>query len=220
MIYTTVIVVRTTMLKLAPAASCAAALLLLSACASTTSDSTGEATAPNVEPATNTSTPEPSEDTERSSRGNQVMSTGEPAALYLEDQENDPVVSFTVKSIEVDPTCTAEFQQPPENGHFLVLDVEVETGTPEQFEEAFYTSDYAYGFYDWKFIGPNGTTANTITSGPALGCYPQDQYLPNSIGPGERATGYIVLDAPSAEGTLVYTDPVSRLGWEWEVAAS
>ena len=42
--------------------------------------------------------------------------------------------------------------------------------------------------------------------------------LPSTIGPGERATGKVILDVPSTEGILVYNEAMdSSLGWEWEI---
>ncbi len=54
--------------------------------------------------------------------------------------------------------------------------------------------------------------ASTIAS---MCCYEDGAILPSSIGPGEKATGLVVLDVESPTGVLVYNDFSSMYGWEW-----
>lgn len=71
----------------------------------------------------------------------------------------------------------------------------------------------AYGF---KVIAANGTTSNLGASTIAsMYCYEDGAILPSSIGPGEEATGLVVLDVESPTGVLVYNDFSSMYGWEW-----
>ncbi|PVE19964.1 hypothetical protein DDA93_00935 [Arthrobacter sp. Bz4] len=109
--------------------------------------------------------------------------------------------------------CTEEYAQPPINGHYLAVQLDVET-QPELKDElggSFYADAGA-----WKFIQADGTTFNGMLFGNSYGCLPETAILPQSIGPGETASGTVLLDVPALEGTLV----LSYLGedaWEWVI---
>ncbi|USQ81217.1 hypothetical protein NF556_06130 [Ornithinimicrobium faecis] len=63
----------------------------------------------------------------------------------------------------------------------------------------------------------DGVRANDI-SGNAWSCLESADSLPSEIGPGQKATGKIVIDTDLASGVLVY-QPMSwdgNLGWEWK----
>ncbi|WP_028280259.1 hypothetical protein [Arthrobacter sp. H5] len=206
--------------------------LLLAGCSSPTA-----AEAPNVDPASPESTaaadstatetpvvsepsPLPEETTEDpadarpegeySDRGNLVLTPGDGAAIT--NSEGVDTATFVVNSITVDAPCTRLDAEPAENGHLITLDVSVET-LPALAEDggSFYMD--AFGF---KPIAANGTTSNldagTIAS---MYCYEDGAMLPSSIGPGEKATGLVVLDVESPSGILVYNDFSSMYGWEW-----
>lgn len=204
--------------KLPHLAGLALAAATLAGCSS--AEPATNPTAPGVDAATaeSTSSPDPTEST--SARGNLVKKVGQPAGVTLPGQEDDPVVTFAVKDIEVDPTCTGQLPQSPEIGHFIVVDIEAETGTAAQFEEAFMGQDYQFNQHWWKFVDAKGTTANNIVSTPTYTCLPEAEALPGMIGPAERVTGKIVLDTPSTKGTLIFDDPLSGNAWEWEIPAS
>lgn len=72
----------------------------------------------------------------------------------------------------------------------------------------------------WRFIGPDGTRANSIATPPTNSCIPEVDKLPNSIGVGESASGLVILDLPLTTGTLILTPAYDGLlddtsGWEW-----
>lgn len=194
------------------------AALALAGCSS--AEPTTDPTAPGVEAATAESAASPDPTESISTRGNLVKEVGEPAGVTLPGQEDAPVVNFAVKGIQVDPACTSELAQAPEIGHFVVVDIEAETGSAAQFEEAFMGQDYQFNQNWWKFVDAQGTTANNIVSTPTYSCLPEAEALPMEIGPGERVTGKIVLDTPSTEGTLIFDDPISGNAWEWEIPAA
>ncbi|TDK25858.1 hypothetical protein E2F48_11605 [Arthrobacter crusticola] len=178
--------------------------LFLSGC----STNETSATAPSVEPAKPSATATPSEtgsdEPERSTRGNLVKVVGQGGGRANEAGEQ--LVDFVVNSISVDVPCTAEFATAPENGHFVVLEMAVETSPKlaEDINPEFYTGG-------WKAIAANGTTSNVILgTGAAYSCFPQSELLPSLIGPGEKAVGKIVLDVETPEGVLVLED-----SWEW-----
>lgn len=203
--------------RLSHLAGLALAAAALAGCSS--AEPAADPTAPGVDAATAESTPAPDPTESISARGNLVKKVGEPAGVTLPGQEDDPVVTFAVKDIQVDPTCTSDMAQAPEIGHFIVMDIEAETGSAAQFEEAFMGEDYQFNQHWWKFVDAQGTTANTIVSTPTYSCLPEAEALPGLIGPAERVTGKIVLDTPSTEGTLIFDDPQSGNAWEWEVPA-
>ncbi|MGK7222136.1 hypothetical protein ACSNO4_05000 [Kocuria flava] len=121
-----------------------------------------------------------------------------------------------MKSIEVDPTCTSPYAQAPKNGHFVVLDVEVETVAEPDFTEATYGSFYV-GASAFKVVADNGTTVNEI-DGNGYSCFDSGEMLPGNLGAGERAMGKVVLDVPTPEGVIIYSNYVGfdRPSFEWE----
>lgn len=203
-------------MKRFPLTVLALSALALSGCSG--AEAEPEPTAPNVEPATAEASP--SADQETSPRGNLVKKIGQPAGIHALDDPSKNVVTYVVKAIEVDPVCTASYAQAPENGHFIAVDMEVETAAEPGFTEVMY-GPINISPHSFKMIDANGTTVNTVASGPAYGCLPQAEMLPSTIGPGERVTGKVILDVPSTKGTLVYNESIDpSLGWEWKIPQS
>jgi hypothetical protein len=145
-----------------------------------------------------------------SNRGNLVLAPGQGAAIT--NSEGVDTATFVVNSIVVDAPCTQEDAELAEHGHFITLDVSVET-LPVMAEDQ---GSFSMDPYNFKPIAANGTTSNadpgTIA---AMYCYDDAAMLPSSIGPGEKATGLVVLDVESPTGVLVYNDFSSMYGWEW-----
>lgn len=149
---------------------------------------------------------------EKSERGNLVKQVGQGASL-LGAPGGEPSVSFVINSITVDEPCTTEFATPPENGHFVILDVSVKT-EPTLAESEI--PQFYMGSGDWKAIAPNGTTSNANAgTGPSYSCLTEAETLPQVFGPAEQATGKIVLDVENPEGTLIFKTPAAISGWEW-----
>lgn len=207
-----------------------AATLLLAGCGSdaTTAEAPSvepanpaSSTSAEAEPAPETTEAEPTEEAttqapaaEKSERGNLVKQIGEGAGLTYEGEQT---VSFVINSITVDAPCTAEFATPPENGHIVVLDVSVKT-EPALAEDPF--GEFWMSPSSWKAIAPNGTTSNASSgTAAAFGCLPQQEMLPQSIGPAEQATGKVVLDVENPSGILIFQDPSASAGWEWTYPA-
>jgi hypothetical protein len=159
-----------------------------------------------------TPTPSPTEAKETlSTRGNLLSEVGETAVIHtIVDEET--LVEFTVNSIKVDPKCTAPRADKPENGHFLVLDVDVET--QQGMEDVLY-DDFQMNPYDFKMIDEDGKTSNVDFNTVAVfSCFPDSELLPDEIGDSETASGKVVLDTDVKSGTLVFE--MDELGWEWE----
>ncbi|WP_424347627.1 DUF4352 domain-containing protein [Kocuria sp. CH-021] len=187
--------------------------LMLVGCSNVEADP--EPTAPNVEPATAESTPSSTQET--SPRGNLMKEIGEPAGIHSLDDPSKNVVTYVVKGIEVDPVCTSPYSMAPENGRFIAIDMEVETAGEPEFTEVMY-GPINVSPHSFKMIDANGTTVNSVSSGPSYGCMEESETLLSSIGPGERVTGKVVLDVPSTEGILVYNESIDpSLGWEWKI---
>lgn len=150
---------------------------------------------------------------EKSVRGNFVKSVGETEVITGVD--GDSVVSFSISSIAVDVPCTDEYAVPPRNGHFVTLDMTVETSAKlaDEINPFFLLGDKA-----WKAITSDGTTSNAEpATSEALSCFPEAEVLPSLIEPGEKATGKVVLDVENAEGILIldYTPSGMGEGREW-----
>ncbi|MBK0421568.1 hypothetical protein JD292_05730 [Leucobacter sp. CSA2] len=176
------------------------------AASSTESDS-------SVSPETETGFGAAESDPHLSERGNPIKRVGEVAALGQNEADE---VSFTVTKITLDPTCSGEYPQEPKNGHFIRLDVQVESTKQG-------TGDFDFAF--WKWIRPDGTTANVDPGQDGNGymCLADSESLPRYIGPAEKATGSIVLDVPDTHGTLIaqpsYAGMTGAWHWEWAVPA-
>ncbi len=153
---------------------------------------------------------------EKSECGNLMKQVGQGARI-LGGPGGKPPVSFVINSITVDGQCTSPYATPPENGHFVILDVSVQT------EPALANTDvpqFYIGSGDWKAIAPNGTTSNaTAGTGSSFGCLTEPETLPQTLGPAEQATGKIVLDVETPEGTLIFRRATVIAGWEWTYPA-
>lgn len=192
--------------------------LLLAGCSG--AEAEPEITGPNVElPAVGE--PEAS-DEKLSSRGNRVLELGNPAVVTGFESEDDKVATFVIKDIEVDPTCTAPYAEDPENGHFVAVEVEIETGPEPGFSEGTYGGNFSMAPEVFRVVDKNGTTLNSATSVASMMCFDQTEQIPSNLGASERATGKMVFDVPSAEGVLIYDNFTSsdRPSFEWKFPAT
>lgn len=149
-------------------------------------------------------------------RGNLIKHVGETSVVNT-PKSFKPMANITVRAIDVDPGCTVPSPRPPENGHFVVLTIDLEAA-PGLVEDG----DKKWGMYStgWKVIAANGTTQNGRPQTTAsILCLDDSEELPNEIGLGEKATGKVVLDVASPSGTVVYSDPGWPSGLEWEYPA-
>lgn len=152
----------------------------------------------------------------KSDRGNIIRTLGQGAGLS--DQSGNQAVSFVLNKITIDPVCTGNYARPPENGHFLALDISAQTFPP--LKDLFGSGQFDFGAYNWKLIAANGTTYNgSLNSGPAIGCLADAEKLPNRVGTGEKVTGTLILDVPATEGTLVFAPTFADASWEWQYPA-
>lgn len=186
-------------------------VLTLSACGGSDSN---QGSAPSVSPAS--PSPKPStKGVELSKRGNVEGKIGDVAAIS--DSDGNFAAKFVVTDIELDPQCTAPYAQPPKNGHFVALKIDVEGGSAELMKQAFYTPSFNFAGNWWKFLDPNNTVINDVAGSETYSCMDDSQRLPDQIGPTEKASGYVVLDVPTTSGIIEYIDPSTQSGWEWNL---
>lgn len=177
-------------------------------------------TAPTVAPATSVQADAASPSASataasaKSSRGNIIKTPGEGASVTDKDKT---VASFVVNSIKVDAACTNKYASKAENGHFVILDVSMET-MPELAQSV--NPQFGLAGYAWKAIAANGTTFNgDVFTAAAYMCLDDAERFPSALGPDEKATGKIVLDVPTATGVLVHQQGFMPTGWEWAYSA-
>lgn len=168
-----------------------------------------------------TPTPEVTEDTtedggefgERivNSRGNLVKEVGQLSGTGLTNDPDTIGARFVVTDIILDPACDGSYVDPPANGHYIAIHLNVET-TPELAQDDF--PWVGFTDWDWQAFDADGKRLNDPI-GNAYTCMDSAQILPSQIGPGQSASGYIVLDVASPTGFLVLAPYGSPTGWEW-----
>lgn len=183
----------------------------LSACRT---NSTPQASnSPAQSPTTHKPQPSPSKNT----RGNLVKHIGETAGIRKSESPETLIAQWKVNSITIDQQCTVENHEPPADGHHLVgLDIDV--STTKDFTEPEHSVLLLGSPFVWKFISSDGTLSNSmLSSSSSENCLPPEQLLPNNIGQGLRAHGIVVLDVPSTDGSLLYSEGPSN-GWEYPLS--
>lgn len=175
------------------------------------------APAPTVAPAAPTqepTSPAPSFDTSiygdsvTNARGNLVKQVGQLAGIGLSDGSTG--VQFTVTNIESNFQCTSPWAEPPMNGQFVAITMDINV-MPELANAT--PSEIWVTPYDFTIYSPDGTREND-SIGNSYYCLNDAEAIPSYIRPGEHAVGKIVLDTSYPTGSILYTvDGVS--GWEW-----
>ncbi|WP_236796883.1 hypothetical protein [Amycolatopsis sp. GM8] len=123
---------------------------------------------------------------------------------------------LTITQLKIDGRCTAPYAQKSENGHFLFVDVSVET-SPTM------SSSYSANLLNpqgFSIIGPDGITetGGSLSSSPSFGCVPRSKMLPLTLSPGQKYTGTIVLDTRNTRGKLLLTPiGLDMDTWYWKL---
>jgi hypothetical protein len=154
-----------------------------------------------------TTEPPPVADTEASGSEQPLPLRTESA--IVDPFSGDEVGYITVRSVEVDPGCSNPAAPPPENGHFLV--VELTAGVYRQADDALSLTGL-----EFRVEGPDGETENDVgTTFAALACDAnRTTSTLTEIRPGYEYDGPIVLDSAHTSGTLVFA-PITMNESKW-----
>ncbi|AOE44314.1 lipoprotein [Gordonia phage Eyre] len=128
----------------------------------------------------------------------------------LTDRSGGDQVKYSVTSIAVDGQCPDTYYNDIENGHLLVVGLDVETGADwdPEFGEMFRPR----GGY-WTIIGDDGVTESGITSAASYGC--ADSQIPQTFDPDSRYQFSIAFDTRNASGMLQHRVGDSTTRWEY-----
>lgn len=171
-------------------------------------------TVPPASSAAAPTTPVTSTDAEAAlnERGNIVTAVGEPAAIRRSADPGAPtILTFTVEEFVINPECDSGFEQAPVTGNYLGIALRVET-TPDYDARAL----RSFSEFDFAILRPDGTPLDDVIGKGQLCFGEEDEISHRRMGPGQQYEGWIVLDMPIREGTLVYAPPDQPHGWEWE----
>lgn len=145
-------------------------------------------------------------------RGNIVTAVGEPAVMRRSADPGAPaILSFTVEQFVINPVCDSGFEQAPVTANFLGVALRVET-----------TMDYdprelrSFSEFDFSILDADGALLGDVIGNGQLCFGEEDELSHRRMGPGQVYEGWIVLDMPIREGTLVYSPPGQPNGWEWQ----
>jgi hypothetical protein len=149
----------------------------------------------------------------RNERGNIPTRIGEEIAIRPSSNAGEPpTVTLSVEEIVVDVVCDDDYEEPPENGHYVAVRL-LATAT-SQYDPRVATP---IADYDFTVIGDDGETLDPVSEA-AQGCLAQERLIQNMrLGPGYDYDGWLVFDVPVTSGALVYApegDGSNR--WEWE----
>lgn len=142
-------------------------------------------------------------------RGNLVKEIGQLSGLGNEEG-TVTYAQFAVTDIVPDVECTSGFDDAPKNGHFVGIHLNVET-TPELAQAVYGTVSFSE--WAWQAFDDTGKRINDPT-GTAWSCVDSGEVLPGDIGPAQSVSGWVVLDLPTAHGSVALTLGATT-GWEW-----
>ena len=166
--------------------------------ASTSPAAPSEPAAPPAEPA-------------RNERGSVPLQVGEAVAVPASDAPGAPTgLTFALEEFDLNPPCDSGEEQAPVTRNFLAWRMRVVT-----------TADYdpraltIFQERDFMVLGPDGAVVEYV-EGNAPICLDEPTSLANArFAPGQEYSGWLVLDVPVSDGTLVYAPYGRSTGWEW-----
>lgn len=145
-----------------------------------------------------------------SDRGATVKKINQFAGIGSLDGQ-DVWIDLRIVDIETDFQCTDPYASPSVNGNFIALTFEVET-----YPELVDADDpyFRMNQHEFRLISPDGTREND-SIGEGYSCLSAGERFPDQLGPGEKATGKVVLDSALTSGFLLYSYQ-GLPDWEWE----
>lgn len=148
-----------------------------------------------------------------SPRGAIEKGIGTNAGIALDEIGETMGVVFQVTEIAIDPECSSEISEAPQNGHYVVMSFDIRTH-PELVQT--WDTDFWVTAYDFQVFNDDGTRVNDPV-GNAWSCLSPAEQVPGEIGSGQRVVGKIALDAPSDSGYIIWSPSgLDGVGWEWE----
>lgn len=145
-------------------------------------------------------------------RGNIVKAVGEPAAIRRSADPAAPtILTFTVEDLVINPECDSGFEQAPATANYLGVRLRVETTTDYDAREL-----RSFSEFDFAILDASGAPLGDVIGNGQLCFGEEDELSHRRMGPGQLYEGWIVLDMPIREGTLVYSPPDQPNGWEWQ----
>jgi len=162
------------------------------------------------EPTEEPTTEEPTEAAPTpNSHGNLDKEIGEEARIT--DYDYTDHVKLVLTEMVPNFKCTADWADPPKNGMFLGLHFDVMT--TQEFAESdwseFSISTFELGAYQ-------GDTRVNDVDGNSWMCLDDADALPR-LGPGQHATGWVVIDVPTDVTSVQFVSFMVDGGWEWQV---
>lgn len=187
--------------------------LALTACSTTTTASQPSLEAPPVaKPVDASPSPSPTPSATRSDRGNLIKEMGQASAWLNADKE--PEVNFRVDWIKADPKCTDDYFPKPAKG-MNRIEVHLTVETTKALAGSDYSPEITFSPFLWKYVDANGQTyGGDLMAANGITCESKANPLPNEFGPAEKGKGWIMMDVPDLEGTLIYDQP----GFEYDLA--
>lgn len=135
--------------------------------------------------------------------------------FVVTDLAGAELTRVTIHNVEVDPSCPqgTSYAQPPKNGHYLSVEMEVET-LPE-----FSTGALTYpGASDFEIRDGSGYTERSMPTDPQR-CLVYDQIF-KPMTAGNLYHGWVLLDTKQGASELIYKPgPTTEPGWVLRVNA-
>lgn len=153
----------------------------------------------------------PTTEAARNERGNVPLEVGQAVAVPTSDAPGAPTaLTFALEEFDLNPPCDSGREQAPVTENFLAWRMRVVT-TPDHDPRSLTIIQER----DFSVLGPDGSPVEWI-EGNAYLCLDQPTSLANArMAPGQEYTGWLVLDVPVSDGTLVYAPYGRSTGWEW-----
>lgn len=180
--------------------------------------SQSETELPDPAPSTSdTPTPEPVDDTNE--RGNTEVALGEEVGMTDSSLDDAVIVRFTIdkiRPITVDDCEMPEYQDPPENGQLIAVDIRA--ATTKELGQSDAADFLSIDSTDFSYIAPDGVTLTDLSTISTYGCVPSSQeFTSDTLRPASKYRGTMVLDVTKAKGFLVYRPYYADdLSWEWK----
>ncbi|MGP9781842.1 hypothetical protein ACT3UQ_05205 [Glutamicibacter sp. AOP12-B1-11] len=187
--------------------------LTLVACSPSTTTAQPSLEAPPVtKPVDASPSPSPTPSSTRSDRGNLVKEMGQ-ASSWL-NAAKEPTVNFRVDWIKANATCNDDYFPEPAKG-MKRIEVHLTVETTKALADGEYSPTITFSPFLWKYIDANGQTyGGDIMAADGIRCESKPNPLPDEFGPAEKGKGWIMMDVPDLEGTLIYNQP----GFEYDLA--